>query len=496
MLDDTGILVYCGSQLVETIKMAVVKHLLFVYTLYVIEYAHCCWLEEDEVYCNTFLELSTEGQPEWTNVSVTLVICHQYLHKMAQIKSLLLFYTVYLIQCTHCCWEAEDKVIYCNTFLELSMEGKREWTNVSVVNFNDDPLHTLQAASFEKVPNIQVLSIVSTINGIESGAFNSLKKLTEIQLFNNEITDLPPKLFNIKSLKRIWFIENQISGIPADSFKKIEGVAFINNSMPVVKADLVSNSATQELFLTGCDIEEIEDGAFKRMNSLYLLALTRNMLTTFNVKRVMGNSLSLEVLYVDANRLTSVPRDMFDGAEMISIISLESNHIESIEDGAFSRLDHLVVLDLSDNRLAQVHPQVFKAPRQPSLKALLLHDNRLTFINLGLLARAYRLAYFAYGGNPIQCPCSDGIKDYLKLQNIQQTCFDKLYSSGNFPTCVFPTDYPNTCLYDVDLRNDLYDFYKVVRLEYGKLQRDCNISNSVIKDLYGKDSKFYHLFEH
>lgn len=413
---------------------------------------------------------------------------------MTLIKSILYLYIVYLIQCTHCCFEG-DNITICNTLLELSMEGKSKWTNVAIWNSNEETAHLLQANSFEKVPNVKFLLITNSINGIESGAFNPLKKLAELILSNNEVTNLPPKIFNVKSLKKVWLLENEIADIPPHSFKKIEEVAIIGNSITEIKANVFSNSAIKELYLNECGIEDIEEGSFTRMSSLFILTLTRNMITSFNVKRLIGNSLSLEVLYIDFNRLTSVPRDMFDGASKLNVISLESNQIESIEDGAFSNLEHLIMLDISDNRLSQLQPQIFRAPRQPGLKALLMHDNRLTFINLGLLVRAYRLVYVSYGGNPIQCACSSGIKTYVKKQNIQQTCFDKYYFSGNFPTCIIPQEHGDMCLYDVDLTSDLYDLYKVVRMEYAQFEKNCNISNSVIRDIYGKGSKLYNLYE-
>ncbi|XP_035253202.1 leucine-rich repeat-containing protein 3B-like [Anguilla anguilla] len=77
-------------------------------------------------------------------------------------------------------------------------------------------------------------------------------------------------------------------------------------------------------------------------------------------------------LYLDYNRLTTIPTDAFLGLSLLSELDLSHNDLAQLEPGAFRGLaESLEFLDLSSNRLMALNPLAFEGLRS---RANLTHN--------------------------------------------------------------------------------------------------------------------------
>ncbi|XP_063443453.1 slit homolog 1 protein-like [Mytilus trossulus] len=88
-----------------------------------------------------------------------------------------------------------------------------------------------------------------------------------------------------------------------------------------------------------------------------------------------ANLISLEVLYLQNNKITSIDANTFSVLTSILFLRLHENHISSIEPGAFKGLGLMRRLSLNDNNLTTVSANLFDS--STNLEQLRLQGNLL-----------------------------------------------------------------------------------------------------------------------
>ncbi|XP_071340766.1 toll-like receptor 13 isoform X2 [Trachinotus anak] len=134
-----------------------------------------------------------------------------------------------------------------------------------------------------------------------------------------------------------------------------------------------------ELDLTHNQIENISDNAFRSLQSLRILSLKQNNLSS--VPAATRNLAILDELDLSFNRISKLGCDDFANQTMLRHLYLYNNSISTLKGCVFKDLIRLQVLKLQTNRILNLNDAFKKY--LPNLRQLLLHQNELTAIKYG-----------------------------------------------------------------------------------------------------------------
>jgi Leucine-rich repeat (LRR) protein len=102
------------------------------------------------------------------------------------------------------------------------------------------------------------------------------------------------------------------------------------------------------LDLSGCNIINIEKGAFNSLNKLVILKLSNN-----NIKKISSRMFSshLRVLYLDGNSLEDIDSDAFAELKALQKLYLQHNRLQEMTSTLPGSLN---VLDISHNQISTI----------------------------------------------------------------------------------------------------------------------------------------------
>uniref|UniRef100_A0A672J798 Uncharacterized protein n=1 Tax=Salarias fasciatus TaxID=181472 RepID=A0A672J798_SALFA len=138
---------------------------------------------------------------------------------------------------------------------------------------------------------------------------------------------------------------------------------------------------TRQILLMNNYIKGIQLDLFAKYNSMEVLVLSNNWLTDGAIKGAFSQIPALKHLYLDGNRLKSVPTDLPVSLEELR---LDNNYLRAISEGAWSRCPGLFILRLSNNNLGPGSIPDAALSSLRNLHTLSLDHNQLTSIPLGL----------------------------------------------------------------------------------------------------------------
>lgn len=194
----------------------------------------------------------------------------------------------------------------------------------------------------------------------------------------------------------------------------IDRLRFDNCSMHSL--DTIPKASIRSLHFSGCNISSISEKAFLQVkDDLEELDLSNNSLVTVPL---FGKMLKLAALNLNANKIKTIPEDVFEGLVNLRQLRIERNEICELDSNALNEtkktlelLDisgnclstipaqnirnmmNLMYLDLSDNKIAEVVN--FQLMNLPVLKEVRLNDNLLSriepmaFMNVPQLQQLY-----------------------------------------------------------------------------------------------------------
>ena len=256
------------------------------------------------------------------------------------------------------------------------------------INLSYNKMTTTSESLFEPCALLEKMSLVGNqIREINKDAFKNLKNLTSIYLHNNKLTTISECLFDsCESLEKLSLGGNRISEIRNGAFKNLKNLTSIylhNNKLTTISECLFEScESLEKLSLGGNQIGEIRNGAFKNLKKLTWINLKNNKLTKIS-KDLFQSCESLEKLGLGGNQISEIRNGAFDNLKKLTEISLMNNKLTTISEGLFGSCESLVELDLCSNKIKELPINSFNACDK--VRSLNLENNSISSISFSTL---------------------------------------------------------------------------------------------------------------
>lgn len=265
-------------------------------------------------------------------------------------------------------------------------------TSATIVQYTDKHGSTVQQKEIKtRVLTGQILDPSTTI--IKSVIYDkNSEELTEVAnfpLLKNLILDnskhrFVPELKNIPVLQNIFLEKNHIIYIPFGRLTFVPAVY---------------------VFLRFNNIQKIEHDSFGE--SVKHIYLSCNMLSYFEPEWFTNPS-KLEVLDLDANKITNIQENAFIKFTKLQYVYLLHNGLVSIESGAFSARNFFSEMWLGYNNLEKISSDIFRN-EIITIEILDISYNNLTYLEKDFMEKVTGLHSINIDQNPWQCICYDNI---------------------------------------------------------------------------------------
>lgn len=216
--------------------------------------------------------------------------------------------------------------------------------------------------------------------------FTKFSRLTRLHLVNVGLSLNVRSFKNATSLKVIDIPWNQVTSIPADTFRScvnLEEIYLYNNKLQTLdknafvglsklwRLDLGANLITEIqtellhpltnltiLMLMKNNIITIQPNAFQSLHKLWYLNLDGSELTEVN-SVMLAPLVNLEQLYLHNNAITTIHPSAFRTLTKLSILSLENNVLNKLDSTIFTPIHNLKILFINKNFIIGIQPNLF-----------------------------------------------------------------------------------------------------------------------------------------
>ncbi|XP_029133006.1 podocan isoform X1 [Labrus bergylta] len=280
----------------------------------------------------------------------------------------------------------------------LSVVPKGLPRNLVLLHLEKNSIRSIPGDALTSVRNLEYLLLHNNqlrSRSIHHAAFQGLKKLHTLHMYNNLLERVPRGL--PRRAKTLMILHNSISEIGRNDLALLYTLTELNLSYNKLTSpklhrdafrklrlletlDLSGNSlyslpmglprSLQVLEIKNNQLNSIPDGALTGMEKLSKLILSDNLLKLNSVYQgawmelsalktldLSGNQLthipsdlpeSLEYLYLQSNRISTVPESAFEGTPNIKGIFLRFNRlsVNAVDESSFAHLSSLQVLDI------------------------------------------------------------------------------------------------------------------------------------------------------
>jgi internalin A len=199
-----------------------------------------------------------------------------------------------------------------------------------------------------------------------------LTSLRQLRLDGNRLTVLPPEIGQLKGLAELRLDGNQLTALPVEvgQLTKLWMLWLDGNELTALPSEIGQLISLQELWLYHNTLTELP-AKFGQLSSLRQLRLDDNLLTELPAE--FWRLKDLEKLLLDGNRLTGLPPE-FGRLTRLRQLRLDGNRLAALPP-EIGQLKSLEELRLDGNELTGLPPDIGRLTR---LRQLRVDGNRLT----------------------------------------------------------------------------------------------------------------------
>ena len=193
---------------------------------------------------------------------------------------------------------------------------------------------------------------------LHEDAFTGLKQLKELDLYENNINELPIGIFDsLENVRYLYLEYNNLTFLHNMTFQRMKRMQFLflnDNRLTMLPPGLfMLNTELTVLDLQNNTLVMIPVGMFDKLVRLTYLYLDLNHLNDLP-NGLIDSSLFLRSLVLSFNQISRLSRDMFHTSTKVHTLLLCCNQISSLDMGTFAKLVFLERLTLRDNMLIQI----------------------------------------------------------------------------------------------------------------------------------------------
>ncbi|CAK1555206.1 unnamed protein product [Leptosia nina] len=217
--------------------------------------------------------------------------------------------------------------------------------NLQKLNLTHNKLKNIDRIGLGKNCGLDILSLdvsnneLKTLN--EDSEITTLRRLQELKLQHNNISDISSEIFNgLISLRILNISHNYLQFIPEGTF--------------------ANTKELREIYLNNNQLFELGRGVFHRLEQLFVLDLSNNQLSSAHIDgSTFVGLIRLIILNLSNNALTRIDNKTFRDLFVLQILDLRNNSIGYIEENTFLPLYNLHTLILAENRLHTIDELLF-----------------------------------------------------------------------------------------------------------------------------------------
>ncbi len=273
---------------------------------------------------------------------------------------------------------------------------------ISVVSLGSERIETLQSDDFAGLTSLEQLDLYDNdLTALPPNIFAGLTNLRQLNLWHNDLAILSPNVFaDLTNLRVLDLDDNDFADIPPNVFAGLTNLAtlYLNDTrLTTLPSGIFAGLTNLELLVvSGNEFTTLPSGVFANLTSLEYLSLRNNFLTALPPDIFTGLT-NLATLLLHDNHLTALPSDIFAGLTNLRSLYLHENDLTAIPPDVFAGPTNLLVLSLSRNRLTALPPAVFTG--LTNLARLHLDTNQLTTLPPTLFTGLSSLRVLDFSGN-------------------------------------------------------------------------------------------------
>ena len=195
-----------------------------------------------------------------------------------------------------------------------------------------------------------------------------------LNLFDNQLTEMPKEIENLQQLQKLLLYFNQITEIPKEieNLQQLQELYLNYNRLTEIPKEIGNLQQLQKLYLNHNRLAEIPK-EIGNLQQLQTLDLSNNRLT--EIPKEIGNLQQLQTLDLSNNRLTEIPKEIGNLQQLQTLCLFHTQLAEIPKE--IGNLQQLQTLDLRNNRLTEIPKEIGNLQQ---LRSLYLNNNRLTEI--------------------------------------------------------------------------------------------------------------------
>lgn len=269
---------------------------------------------------------------------------------------------------------------YRNLSNTLERKHFKDLTNLTRLVLSSNGLTDLQEDLLQDLTNLTWLDLRGNKMHVHENFFNAVPQLQTLELGNNNLTILQPKLFkNLKKLEHLNLWKNQLQNLSRDTFSnmaQLKELDISSNGMQNLTADVFRDlKKLVRLSLYANNFSNIPEGLFSTVEKLEMLRLYDNRQIMTLPKGFLANLTNLKEVYLMRNNLQSIPEDMIWESTAITNLSIQDNSLKELPELFLRDQNNLQTLDLSYNKIRYLPEGIFK--NLGKLEFLRLGNNQL-----------------------------------------------------------------------------------------------------------------------
>nr|XP_058944624.1 uncharacterized protein LOC131772678 [Pocillopora verrucosa] len=232
------------------------------------------------------------------------------------------------------------------------------FSNLKLLRVIDLSQNELRAIPKNTFRNLTALSNVCIYQNNIKGGFFLPKSVVKLQISNNDLTldDMKEILQNSKD---IAFLNIRLANLTKiadgafNSLSKLSDLRLDDNNLTSVP-DLTGLKTVELMSLRENQIEQLPAEVFQNVNVLYALDLSFNNKLSSIPDRAFSGLKQLEVLFLHFNNISKISSLTFAGLRNLKMLFLHGNRIKNIDANAFRGLTDLRLVALSCKTLKEL----------------------------------------------------------------------------------------------------------------------------------------------